>query len=450
MWMSEGFLGNGGPGDRRTRTQIEEDGLDYYEDLVIEPAPEIAGDGSECKMHDVIRFRSFAHEIAEEELLVVGPGQNSQLVSSSSAIRQLSVESIELSSSSVALPEWSSISSERHKLLRSLIINGRVKFDAPPTAGAAAAAVAGEPTLASFPSLRALLARHAETESKFGGELPRSFLELERLTSLKVDCTECTVPKGFGVLTGLRRLSLFPFPAQTDGDWCSLQELGQLQELVRLEIRGLAAVRWLRRPESTTRSSLSSCDFVSGLASQPNEPRNSGRRRRRSFPKLEFLRFDQLRQWEEWEWDEEEKQAQGNKDSIRRALRELVLWDLPCITSQELPFGEGAQRGQVPRQRIIRGLANLRGVSIELCPALEVLQDVPALDTMPWTDPTVYELPDYLGGSQAKRPSPLLQPGDNTSTRVGQLPDHAIWCMVFCILRKHYWPIVLMHSPVLT
>ncbi|XP_066333227.1 uncharacterized protein [Miscanthus floridulus] len=200
MWMSEGFLGNGGPGDRRTRTQIEEDGLDYYEDLVIEPAPEIAGDGSVCKMHDIIR--SFAHEIAEEELLVVGPGQNSQLVSTSSAIRQLSVESTELeSSSSVALPEWSSISSERHKLLRSLIINGRVKFDAPPTAGAAAAAAAGE---------------------------------------------------------RLRRLSLFPFPAQTDGDWCSLQELGQLQELVRLEIRGLAAVRWLPRPESTTRSSLSS------------------------------------------------------------------------------------------------------------------------------------------------------------------------------------------------
>lgn len=183
MWMSEGFLENGGPGDRRTRRQIEQDGLDYYEDLVIEPAPEIAGDGSVCKMHDVIR--SFAHEIAEEELLVVGPGQNSQLVSSSSAIRQLSVESTELeSSSSVALPEWSSISSERHKLLRSLIINGRVKFDAPPTAGAA---VAGEPTLASFPSLRALLARHAETE-----RFVESLCSLRHLRFLHLDSTDIT------------------------------------------------------------------------------------------------------------------------------------------------------------------------------------------------------------------------------------------------------------------
>ena len=158
-----------------------------YEDLVIEPAPdEIAGDGSVCKMHDVIR--SFAHEIAEEELLVVGPGQNSQLVSSSSAIRQLSVESTELeSSSSVALPEWSSISSERHKLLRSLIINGRVKFDAPPTAGAAAAAVAGEPTLASFPSLRALLARHAETE-----RFAESLCSLRHLRFLHLDSTDIT------------------------------------------------------------------------------------------------------------------------------------------------------------------------------------------------------------------------------------------------------------------
>jgi hypothetical protein len=557
MWMSEGFLVNG-PGDRRTREQIEKDGLHYYEDLIqanlIEP--EIAGGGSVSKMHDVIR--SFAHEIAEEGLLVVGPGQNSRLVTSSpaKAIRQLSVESTELVSSSMALPEWSSISSERHKLLRSLIINGRVKFDAPPTAAAAV----GEPTLASFPSLRALLVRHAETERfveslcslrhlrflhldstditrlpdgigrlrflqhigldncrRFGGELPTSFLELERLTSLKVDATECTVPKGFGVLTGLRRLSIFP--VQMDRDWCSLQELGQLEELVRLEIRGLAAVpsgglaaearirdkkKLLvlvlmcysppekisiseemqedcqrieevfdqlcppdnlesllfndymgRRPPSWMTAaaidldSLTSLELVSlpfctqlpdglcRLASLkhlyikyawsiqrvgPEFQRNSSSGRR-SFPELEFLRFQELPEWEEWEWDEE---AQANDRDIvampelqqlgffecklrrlpaglassnRRALRELVLWDLPCITSLEnFPSVKELNVARCPRLRIIRGLANLLGVSIERCPALEVLQDVPMLDTMHWTDPTVYELPDYLGG----------------------------------------------------
>jgi hypothetical protein len=559
MWMSEGFLGNR-PGDRRTRKEIEEDGLDYYADLIqanlIEPAPEIARDGSVSKMHDVIR--SFAHKIAEEELLVVGHGQNSRL-ESSPGIWQLSIESTELESSSMALPEWSSISGN-HKLLRSLIINGRVKFDAP-------TAATKEPTLSSFPSLRALYVRHAETErfveslcslrhlrflhldstditrlpdgigklrflqhigldncQNFGGELPTSFLELERLTSLKVDATECIVPKGFGVLTGLRTLSLFP--VQMDGDWCSLQELGQLEELVRLEIRGLAAVpsgglaakaricdkkelvvlvlmcynppelisiseemreecqrieevfdqlcppRLLeslvlkgymgRRPPSwmcvgsmTTAAidldSLTSLEMVSlpfctqlpddlcrlpslkhleidsALSIQhvgPEFQRHSSRRTRSSFRKLEFLRFEKLPMWEEWEWDEED--AQANKDSIiamprlqqlrlmqcklrrlpaglassnRRALRELVLWDLPCITSLEnFPSVEELNVARCPRLRIIRGLAELLGVSIERCPALDVLEDVPKLDTVHWKDPTVDEPPDYLGG----------------------------------------------------
>jgi hypothetical protein len=128
--------------------------------------------------------------------------------------------------------------------------------------------------------------------------------------------------------------------------------------------------------------------------------------------------------WEEWEWDEED--AQANKDSIiamprlqqlrlmqcklrrlpaglassnRRALRELVLWDLPCITSLEnFPSVEELNVARCPRLRIIRGLAELLGVSIERCPALDVLEDVPKLDTVHWKDPTVDEPPDYLGG----------------------------------------------------
>ncbi|KAL6653894.1 hypothetical protein ACP70R_008818 [Stipagrostis hirtigluma subsp. patula] len=268
MWMSEGFLEES-PGDKRRWKKVE----DHYNDLIvrnlIEPAVEIAGDGSVCKMHDVIR--SFAHKIAEEELLVVGPGNISSQLVTSTRVRQLSIESTESDSPSMVLPEWSSIS-ENHELLRSLIIDGRIKFDASTT----------NPSLSSFPSLRVLLVRQAETQRfletlcnlrhlkflhldgtdisrlpddidklrflqhiglencrNFAGELPTNILKLQRLTSFKVHATKFVVPKGFGGLTGLRTLSRFP--VQVDGDWCSLQELGPLSELTRLEVRGLAA-----------------------------------------------------------------------------------------------------------------------------------------------------------------------------------------------------------------
>lgn len=273
MWMSEGFL-SVPPGIGWK--EAEDVGMDYYRDLVTRnllEQDEIFRDGSLSKMHDVIH--SFAQYMAKEEALVVGPGRMviSSLVSSQK-FRRLSVELAESESEPpAALRDWSSIS-EKQELLRSLIINGRMNFGAS----------AGDYSLSVFPSLRALFLIHAESDrlvqslsklkhlrflrlestdvarlpddihkvklleqisicncASFTGQIPSSILRLDRLRHLAIGAgTKFTVPRGFGGLTNLRTLA--PFPAQKDGEWCSLQELGPLSRLRILELGCLEAV----------------------------------------------------------------------------------------------------------------------------------------------------------------------------------------------------------------
>ena len=50
------------------------------------------------------------------------------------------------------------------------------------------------------------------------------------------------IPRGFSGLTNLRVLK--GFPAHVEGDWCSLEELGPLNRLKSLDIRGLKNVSY--------------------------------------------------------------------------------------------------------------------------------------------------------------------------------------------------------------
>ncbi|CAD6258015.1 unnamed protein product [Miscanthus lutarioriparius] len=50
------------------------------------------------------------------------------------------------------------------------------------------------------------------------------------------------IPRGFSGLTNLRVLK--GFPAHVEGDWCSLEELGPLNRLTSLDIRGLENVSY--------------------------------------------------------------------------------------------------------------------------------------------------------------------------------------------------------------
>ncbi|XBH66122.1 hypothetical protein VPH35_119581 [Triticum aestivum] len=72
-------------------------------------------------------------------------------------------------------------------------------------------------------------------------KVPHSILKLGQLRYLNFyDSSVNSIPRGFCVLTNLRNLR--GFPAQTDGVWCSLDELGPLSELRSLGVQRLENV----------------------------------------------------------------------------------------------------------------------------------------------------------------------------------------------------------------
>nr|CAB3489600.1 unnamed protein product [Digitaria exilis] len=275
MWMSEGFL-LAGSDDASPRKEEFDVGVSFYTSLIrrnlIEPLVTVIAEEVSL-MHDVIR--SFAQFMAKEEALVIRPGQEStQPISPSTKFRRLSIESSE--SESAVLPDWNSIA-EKQELLRSLILSGRMKFE--PSASTDSSSTN------RLPSLRMLWVRYAESDrfvheslgklkhlrflylsntdisrlpddiyklkfleqiciencASFSGEMPSSIIKLERLRRLVVGPgADFAIPKGFGGLTNLRTLGTFH--VQTDGEWCSLQELGSLSQLRDLKIQGLEAV----------------------------------------------------------------------------------------------------------------------------------------------------------------------------------------------------------------
>ncbi|TVU23009.1 hypothetical protein EJB05_32735, partial [Eragrostis curvula] len=464
MWRSEGFLPV--PGDDASMKEEYDVGVSYYTSLIsrnlIEPL-ETNADETVSIVHDVIR--SFAQFMAKEEALVIrasGQEISTHMMSSPTKFRRLSIESAE--SESAVLPDWSSIS-ENQELLRSLIICGRMKFG-PSTSTDSSLKI-------SLPSLRMLFVMGAESDrfvvnyltklkhlrylllgstdisrlpddihnmrflecicihscASFSGELPSSIIKLERLRSLVIGPdTNFIVPKGLGGLTNLR--VLVPFPVQTDGEWCSLQELGSLSRLMELRIDGLeamlpcggssAAVAKAKLHEKQQLRTLSLA-----YKSQAKRRRPALMRWCNGWRRLQYLRFMGLANWEDWVWDEAkddmiampslqrlfiggcsklERLPAGLASSKRIALRELALSEDASITAVEnFPSVENLAVVNCPSLKIIRGFHRLQVAAVVLCPALEVLEDIPALDVMELADPAMVTLPEYLRGLKARR-----------------------------------------------
>ncbi|KAL6653253.1 hypothetical protein ACP70R_008831 [Stipagrostis hirtigluma subsp. patula] len=258
MWISEGFI-------QGNSDDLEELGREYYNELIlrnlIEPDRRYL-DEHVCKMHDVVRW--FAQYVARDEALVVHSRETgiTSKLNSQNFIR-LSLEIME-GSETIEL-EWSSLHAQ--KSLRTLISVGHIN-------------IKESDSLVAFSSVRTLHISSADCHALVGSlyqlnhlrylclentnvsglpenigklkflqhinlcgckslvKLPNSIAELRQLRSLNIACTSINnIPRGLGGLTNLRKL--YGFPAHMDGDWCSLEELGPLSQLTRLEISGL-------------------------------------------------------------------------------------------------------------------------------------------------------------------------------------------------------------------
>ncbi|XP_021316662.1 disease resistance protein RGA2 [Sorghum bicolor] len=260
MWISEGFV-HGNSHD------LEVLGREYYDQLIarnlLEP-DEGYTDNMVCNMHDVVR--SFAQFLARDEALIAHKSEAglTNNINPQNVIR-LSLKSNESESNELG---WSSL--QGHISLRTLILVGKIKMNP------------GD-SLSCFPCLRAL---HIE-DGNFDA-FSKSLVQLKHLRYLCLDGTDTSklpekigkmkflqfidlsnckklvklpcgiaklhqlryisllysginnIPRGFCSLTNLT--TLMGFPVHIDGDWCSLEELGSLNQLAHLDIRGLENV----------------------------------------------------------------------------------------------------------------------------------------------------------------------------------------------------------------
>uniref|UniRef100_A0A8I6Y7C0 NB-ARC domain-containing protein n=1 Tax=Hordeum vulgare subsp. vulgare TaxID=112509 RepID=A0A8I6Y7C0_HORVV len=257
MWISEGCL-------HGTSDDLEGLGSKYYKELIlrnlIEPNTEYV-DQCVCNMHDVVR--SFARFVARDEALTAHSGETS-IVSKLSAHEFLRL-SLESKASETDGLDWSSLQAQ--KTLRALISAGYINIKA------------GD-SLVHFPCLRTLHIDSAQVVALLESlhelkhlrylslentdisclpdsigkmnflqyinlvncqqfvKLPDNIVKLGQLRCLNFRGTSIEgIPRGFCALTNLRMLC--GFPAQVDGEWCSLEELGPLSWLKNLQLDGL-------------------------------------------------------------------------------------------------------------------------------------------------------------------------------------------------------------------
>ncbi|GJN05101.1 hypothetical protein PR202_ga22703 [Eleusine coracana subsp. coracana] len=179
-----------------------------------------------------------------------------------------------------------------------------------------------------------------------------------------------------------------------------------------------------------------------------------------AFPNLEHFFLKGLCEWEEWEWEEQDEGVTadvmamialktlkisncklsclppGLASSKRHALRELNLHELINLRYVEnFPSVVELEVFDCPMLKRISSLARLQKIRIVRCPNLEVLQSVPALDTMELWDATMETLPEYLRwviprylelDCSMKLHKSLLIPGSSESEKISHIKKRNI------------------------
>ncbi|XBH82163.1 hypothetical protein VPH35_070863 [Triticum aestivum] len=260
MWIGEGFVH--GDSDR-----LEELGIEYHKELVLRNLiePDTSHPGQHfCNMHDVVR--SFAQFVCRNESLVLNNGESTSNIFSMQRYLRLSIEAKGVESETFELR-----SLQEQKTLRSIILIGNFKIQPGDSMTMFSSlrtlhmesidCVALLESLHQLKHLRYLAVKKCNginslpqdihkmkllQHLSFEGcgnlvSLPNNIVKLQELRHLDLDGT-CVIsmPRGFHALKKLR--TIFGFPAQIDGDWCSLEELGPLSHLRCIRLVGLQNV----------------------------------------------------------------------------------------------------------------------------------------------------------------------------------------------------------------
>jgi hypothetical protein len=261
--LIQNWIASGHVHDKMSSNAPEDLGKEYYKELMsrnlLEPHKDYYSTEA-CIMHDVVR--SFAQYIMKDEGILISDDQDVIRTLSTPKLRHLSV-----SSKAVGLETL-----QKQALLRTLMLFGSnttlelkdlfnnlsclrvlhlINLDL----------VELPDSLCHLKHLRYLCIFNASITTipqnigdlKFlqtldlqnctnVSHLPTSILKLRKLRSLHLGDTAITsIPRGLGKLEGLANIQGFPThysDDSTDG-WCSLEELGSLMKLQKLDVRGL-------------------------------------------------------------------------------------------------------------------------------------------------------------------------------------------------------------------
>ncbi|CAD6254594.1 unnamed protein product [Miscanthus lutarioriparius] len=232
MWISEGFI-HGNSQD------FEVLGREYYDQLIarnlLEPVPRFVDQGV-CNMHDVIR--SFAQYLARDEAMIAHKSEAGLI----NYINPQNVFRISLKTKGSESNEhgWSSL--QAHISLRTLILVGGIKINPDDSV---IFSMFADSTYRRW-KFRCIVRILVPTQTlecidlsncKSLVKLPGGVGRLHQLRYLSLfDSGINNIPKGLGGLTNLRILK--GFPAHVEGDCCSLEELGSLNQLMVLHIHG--------------------------------------------------------------------------------------------------------------------------------------------------------------------------------------------------------------------
>lgn len=266
MWISEGFI-------HGSSDELEEVGEQYFKELIlrnlIEPLDKYVNQ-SACSMHDVVR--SFAHYMSRDEALVFQKGQNDFGDLDSVKIRCLCIQT---KGSEPNELDWTVV--QRQESLRTLLLGGSITFKA-------------HDSLSIFSRLRTLFIVGTKIDAlvdslcelkhlrflhfvstnisrlpegignmKFlqyislrnceaSVQIPSSIIRLRQLRCFDLTDTKVSsIPRGFGKRTNLKLVSGFRGHMDAHGSsrkqyWCSLEELGPISHLKRLQLNNLEDV----------------------------------------------------------------------------------------------------------------------------------------------------------------------------------------------------------------